>query len=119
MKFFADENIARVIVGWLRGLGDDVLYAAEAGPGEPDSTWLGRSQAEERLILNADKDFGELVFRERRTTHGVVLLRMERLTIAQRLARLQAVWGIVEANQTGAFIVITEQKVRVRKLHAM
>jgi predicted nuclease of predicted toxin-antitoxin system len=117
MKLFADENVARAIVQWLRGRGHDVLYAPEAGPGEPDSAWLGRAQAEERLILTADKDFGEMVFRECRTTWGVVLLRVEHLAIPQRLARLQAVWGVVEANQTGAFVVITDRKVRVRKLH--
>lgn len=117
MKFFADENVARAIVRWLRGSGHDVLYAAETGPGEPDSTWLARAEAEERLILTADKDFGEMVFRECRTTHGVVLMRIEHLTISERLARLQAVWAVVEGNQTGAFVVITDRKVRVRKLH--
>ena len=117
MHFFADENVARAIVQWIRGLGHDVLYAAEAGPGEVDSAWLAKAQAEERLVITADKDFGEMVFRECRTTHGVVLLRIERLTIPQRLARLQAVWTVIEANQTGAFIVITDRKVRVRKLH--
>ncbi len=115
MKFFADENVARAIVSWLRSLGHDVLYAAEAGPGEPDSPWLERAQSEERLIVTADKDFGEVVFRECRTTHGVVLLRIEHLTIPQRVARLQAVWAVVEANQSGTFVVITERKVRVRK----
>ena len=29
MKFFADENVARLIVQWLRERGHDVLYAAE------------------------------------------------------------------------------------------
>ena len=58
-----------------------------------------------------------MVFRECRMTHGVVLLRVEHLTIPQRLARLQAVWAAVEANQAGRFVVITDRKVRVRKLH--
>jgi predicted nuclease of predicted toxin-antitoxin system len=117
MKLFADENVARAIVEWLRGRGHDVLYAAEAGPGEPDSLWLARAEAEERLIFTADKGFGEMVFRECRATHGVVLLRLEQLTLRQRLGRLQAVWAVVEANQVATFIVITDRKIRVRKLH--
>jgi len=55
-----------------------------------------------------------MVFRERRTTHGVVLLRIGRLTIPQRVTRLAAAWSVVEANPQGAFIVITDRKVRVR-----
>jgi len=45
MKLFADENIARAIVRWLRERGHDVLYAAEAAPGELDPAWLARAQA--------------------------------------------------------------------------
>jgi hypothetical protein len=37
MKFFADENVARPIVLWLRAAGHDVLYAPEARPGETDA----------------------------------------------------------------------------------
>jgi len=33
MKFFADENVARPTIQWLRQVGHDVLSAAEAGPG--------------------------------------------------------------------------------------
>jgi predicted nuclease of predicted toxin-antitoxin system len=117
VKLFADEDVARAIVQWLRGRGHDVLYAAEAGPGELDSAWLARAEAEERLIFTADKGFGEMVFRECRTTHGVVLLRIEHLAIPQRLGRLEAVWAVVEANQAGRFIVVTDRKVRVRELH--
>ena len=29
MKFFADENVARAIVVWIRAAGHDVRYAAE------------------------------------------------------------------------------------------
>ena len=53
MKFFADENVAGAIIQWLR-------------------------QAEEsaRIIVTADKDFGELIFRDRLNSHGIVLVRM-------------------------------------------
>lgn len=40
MKFFADENVARSIVQWLRQTGHDVLYAAEADLGQDDAIWL-------------------------------------------------------------------------------
>ncbi len=116
MRFFADENMARAIVAWIRSAGHDVLYAAELKPGEADDVWLSRAQADNRLIVTADKDFGELVFRERLNSAGVLLLRMEDLTVQQRLVRLQSVWTLVEANPTGKFIVITDRKVRVRTL---
>lgn len=116
MKYLADENVAAKIVAWLRGRGDDVRYAAEERPGELDSQWLHEAEAEERLILTSDKDFGELVFRDRLNSHGVVLLRLRDMSIDQRLRRLVQCWSVVEANPAGCFIVITRQRVRVRAI---
>jgi hypothetical protein len=65
-------------------------------------------------LLTADKDFGELVFRDRLNTHGVVLLRLEQLSIEERIARLGEALSVIEANPKGRFIVVTEGKVRVR-----
>ncbi|MGH7136678.1 MAG: DUF5615 family PIN-like protein [Pirellulales bacterium] len=116
MKYLADENVAARIVVWLRGRGDDVRYAAEERPGELDSEWLRQAEVEERLLLTSDKDFGELVFRDRLNSHGVVLLRLKDLGVDQRIKRLEKRWTVVEANSVGCFIVITPQRVRVRRI---
>ena len=73
MKLFADENIARAIVAWLRAAGHDVLYAPEVDPGAIDEDWLSRADADQRLVVTSDKDFGELVFRDQLNSFGVVL----------------------------------------------
>lgn len=116
MKLFADENVARDIVAWLRSRGHDVLFAAELQPGASDGDWLVRAEQEQRLILTSDKDFGELLFREGLSSYGVILLRLADLPVADALARLQAIWSIVETNSNGRFIVVTDRKTRVRPL---
>lgn len=116
IKFLADENISARIVAWLRGRGDDVRYAAEEAPGEVDAEWLRQAEGEGRLLLTSDKDFGELVFRDRLNTHGVVLVRLKNLPVDQRLRRLEQAWSVIEANPAGCFIVITPQRVRVRRI---
>ena len=116
MKILADENVARDVVEWLRTSGHDVLFAAEANAGAEDIEWAARGEQEKRIILTSDKDFGELVFRDRLASHGIVLLRLDELAVPAILARLKAVWSVVEANPSGRFIVITANKVRVRFL---
>jgi hypothetical protein len=66
--------------------------------------------------VTADKDFGDLIFRDRLNSHSVVLMWMHRLGLRERLARLAQAWSTVQANPTGKFIVITEGRVRVRNL---
>lgn len=116
MKYLADENVASRIVEWLRSLGHDVLYAAEECPGESDPAWLRRAEADRRLLVTSDKDFGELVFRDKLNSHGVVLLRLGDLSMDERLTRLNQTWPTVEAHPSGSFIVITTRRVRIRPL---
>jgi hypothetical protein len=46
----------------------------------------------------------------------VILLRMEKLPVGLRLARLHGVWAVVEANLPGKFLAVTKSKLRVRSL---
>ena len=101
MNLFADENIARAIVTWMRNRGEDVLYAAEVNPGATDTDWLTRAESESRLIVTADLDVGELLFRDGLTSHGVVLLRLGDLSMSELLVRLDESWETVEGNSFG------------------
>jgi len=116
MKFLADENVARRIVRWLRDHGKDVLFAAEEKAGEIDPEWLRIANIDKRILLTSDKDFGDLVFRDGLNAHGIVLVRLEKLSMAARLKRLEQAWSVVQANPEGCFIVITPRRVRVRPI---
>ncbi len=77
MRFLADENVEREVVRLLRKRGHDVAYVSEGGASAPDEEVLERARRERRILLTNDKDFGELVFLQRRLATGVLLLRLE------------------------------------------
>lgn len=116
MRLLADENLHGGIIQWLRHQGHDVLWATETLRGSADDTLLQIAQQQERLLLTADLDFGELVYREQLISHGVILLRLEDCPIQERLARLHDVWAMLEVHAIGHFIVITAERVRMRPL---
>ncbi len=60
---------------------------AELAPAISDEQVLERANREQALLLTADKDFGELVYRQRRAATGIVLLRLAGLP-AERKAEL-------------------------------
>jgi len=76
MKFLADENVDKPIVERLRDDGHIVLYVLEMEPSISDDEVIRRANQEFAFLLTADKDFGELVFRQRRIVYGVVLIRL-------------------------------------------
>ena len=78
--------------------------------------WLTLAESALHLILTSDKDFDDLVFRDRLTTFGIILLRLDDVAVPAWVARLLEGWSVIEANPAGRFIVITPQRVRVRTL---
>jgi predicted nuclease of predicted toxin-antitoxin system len=81
MNLLADESVDYRIVERLRSDGYMVLYIAEMEPGITDHAVLERANEEEALLITADKDFGELVFREGQlSSGGVVLIRLSGLS---------------------------------------
>ena len=61
----ADESVEGPTVSALGAAGHDVLLIAETSPGIEDAKVLGIARVEQALLLTADEDFGELVFRNR------------------------------------------------------
>ena len=49
-----------------------------------DDVVLNRANQESALLLTADKDFGEMVYRQYRLASGVVLIRLAGLSSAQK-----------------------------------
>jgi len=74
MNLLADEGVDRQIVAQLRQIGHQVLYIAEMEPGISDDEVLERANENEALLITLDKDFGELVFRQKKVKAGVILV---------------------------------------------
>ncbi|MBI2595819.1 DUF5615 family PIN-like protein [Candidatus Daviesbacteria bacterium] len=77
MKFITDENLGIQIPKYLKDLGLDVISAIEVALNKPDSDILDIANKENRILLTMDKDFGELVFKEKLVHFGVILLRLK------------------------------------------
>ena len=116
MKLLADENIERPIVAWLREQGHDVLWVPESHAAEADRVLVDIARTESRVILTYDLDFGEVLFRERIMCNGVILLRCRGLTRPERIAWFQSWWPEIEQKLMNHFIVLRNNRFRVRSL---
>jgi predicted nuclease of predicted toxin-antitoxin system len=117
MNLLADESVNRQTVERLRQEGHDVLYIAEMEPGISDDAVLARANERGALLLTADKDFGELVFRQKLVNSGVVLLRLAGLAPETKAEIAADVLRDREAELLQAFSVISPGMVRIRRGH--
>ena len=114
MNFVADENVDQPIVTRLRAAGHTVLAIVEMEPSISDETVLDIANEREMVLLTGDKDFGELVYRDRRYTFGIILIRLAGLTAT---AKAEIVTSVVEEHAdrlAHAFTVISRNSVRIR-----
>lgn len=78
----------------------------------PDDELLRIAFSEQRVILTADKDFGELVFRRLIPAIGVILLRLRAPTESDRLALFSTHWPKIRDGAVGHFVVVTNRLIR-------
>ena len=116
MKLLADENFPRPAIIRLRTVGFAVEEAVVGSRGIPDEEILQRAQLGGRVLFTLDKDFGELVWARGQTAQaGVLLFRLKAATLAEFVDRV--VQAVRSRNDwTGRFAVITNDKIRIRRL---
>ena len=116
MTLLADESVERQVVARLREDGFHVLYVAEMEPGVTDDVVLERANHVAALLLTADKDFGELIFREARlAAGGVVLLRLAGLSSERKAEVVSAAFRDRQAEFAHSFSVVEPGRVRTRR----
>ena len=116
MNLLADECCDAPLIQSLREDGHNVFYVLESLRGANDNDILDRAFAEDRLLLTEDKDFGELVYRLRKPTRGVILLHFDEIDHSLKLSRLRELLKNSADRLPGAFVVLEGNKTRIRPL---
>ncbi len=116
VKFLVDENVDFPVVLYLRNKGYDVLAISEGYRSIEDSLILKMAFEEQRIVITNDKDFGYLVFRENIKSEGIILFRLGDQSSKAKIKVLDLLLMEHSEKLRGSFIVITENKIRTRKL---
>jgi predicted nuclease of predicted toxin-antitoxin system len=115
VKIVADENVDKEIVDRLRADGHNVLYIAEENAGIDDRNILDRSLRTGSVLLTADKDFGDLVFRQRLLHAGVRLVRLAGVRADLKAGLVAATFDQHGEELRSGFAVLSKRTLRFRK----
>lgn len=115
MNFLADENVDRPIVDLIRANGHFVTAVAEMASGISDDAVLQMANANGAMLLTADKDFGELVFRQRQLMAGVVLIRLAGPSPDEKALIISSAIEAHLEDLSGSFTVISRRTIRIRR----
>lgn len=115
MNLLADESVDFPIVKQLRSEGHSVVAIAELSPSISDDEVLEIANAQQSVVLTGDKDFGELLFRLRRVSAGIILIRLSGLSATLKANVVSKAVQEHGDEMVGCFTVIESNTVRIRK----
>lgn len=117
MKFLFDQSADYRLIPPLRKLGHDVQAISRHYPdGLPDEEVLRIARDERRVLVVADRDFGELIFQQGLAHAGVIFFRLPGADLQSKINHLNTVLEKhVDDLEHGKFIVVTASQIRVSR----
>ncbi|MEZ4269659.1 MAG: DUF5615 family PIN-like protein [Myxococcota bacterium] len=117
MRFKLDENLPASLIPLLEALGHEVDSVRDEGlTGEPDATVFVEAQKAGRALITQDLDFSDIRAFAPGTHAGLVLVRLASPGRRALLERLVQAFDQEDAESWArSFVVITDQKVRIRR----
>lgn len=114
MKFLLDESAELRLAAFLKEQGHDVTaVAVDYQASIKDEQVLAIAQAEGRILITNDTDFGELVFKQRQAHSGVILFRFSDLPLSDKKTALQQLLA-EHPDELTEFVVIAPGSIRIR-----
>ncbi len=80
--------------------------------GLADEAILAKAWQEEWVLITADKDFGERIYRDQHVHKGVMLLRLADERAANKIQVVEHVRTDYSDRLTGNYVVVTEKRIR-------
>ncbi len=113
MRFLVDECTGSKVAQWLRVENYEVFSVFDEARGMTDDEVLTKASDENWILITNDKDFGEMIFRERRTHHGIIFLRLDDERAANKIQVLEKLLENYAEKLPEQFVTVTETKVRI------
>lgn len=115
MKFILDVGVGKKVENYLRNEGYEVISILDKDHSMKDEAILDIAVQAGGMVITMDKDFGELVYRDKRVHNGVLLLRLEDATGQEKVEVIKLILQNHINELEDNFCVYQNNKLRVSK----
>ncbi|NWG76642.1 MAG: DUF5615 family PIN-like protein [Rubrivivax sp.] len=119
MKFLVDNALSPFVAEGLRGAGHDASHIRDYGlQAAEDKKILSLAEAENRILISSDTDFGTILALWRKNKPSVILFRRgsDRRPEKQVALLLSNLPVIQDALEQGAVVVFEQARLRIHTL---
>jgi predicted nuclease of predicted toxin-antitoxin system len=116
VKFLVDVGVGKSVEDFLKESGFDVKAVRDIDPKSKDLEILKIAVSEKRMIITMDKDFGDLVYHSGQKHSGILLLRLEAATGAQKVTAVNRIIRNFKEAINNRFCVFQGGRLRIKGL---
>jgi len=113
IKFLADVNIEKPLVDFLSKQGYDIKWIPDYDCEMPDEDLIQLANREKRILITNDKDFGDLIFLQKRMSAGTILFRVKGQNSQDKIKLMKKLLMGYKDKLLNHYIVITKLKIRI------
>lgn len=114
MKLLIDNCVSHAVAAELRARGHDVESVGDWAADPGDRRVLAAAVRAGRVLISADREFGELVVFERLPSAGVIILDPHLAAADHVAACVRAIEAYSAELMCGAVVIVTPDKLRAR-----
>lgn len=116
MRFLLDEMMDPRIADEIVAAGHDVAEVRLGFADSADIDVAAMALADERIVITADRDFGDLVFRDGQRMRGIIYMRMAGRPYEERAKRILMAITQFGDRLASSIVVVEPGKFRIRPL---
>ncbi len=118
MKFLIDNALSHLLPFHLRNSGHDAVHVRDYGlHAAEDEAVLARADAEGRILVTTDTDFGDLLAENGSKGPSMILFRRASGEPDMQFELLRRILeGVADSLNDGCIVVVEPGKVRIRTL---
>ncbi len=112
IKFIADVNVEKPIIDYLKKEGYDVKWIPDYNCEILDEDLLDMAKDEGRILITNGKDFGEIIFLQKRLSIGILLIRIKGQRVEVKLKLIKKLFQNYKNKLLNNFVIVTDKKIR-------
>lgn len=116
IKFLVDVNVEKPIepiVDYLSRQGYDIKWVPDYNCEMPDEDLLQLANEEKRIFITNDKDFGGLIFLQKKLSVGTILFRVKDQKSQGKIKLMKKLLMGHRHKLLNHYVVITKLKIRI------
>jgi len=113
VRFLVDECVGTTVSAYLKSEKHVVFCVFDELRGASDDQLLQKCFDENYILITSDKDFGEMIYKNKKVHKGIILIRCTPSNFKQKIIVLTKLFLNYSDKLESNFVVVSNENIRI------